>query len=333
MVSSYQGRVPSRHQRRSVSVPFLVHCCVMVILACTGAVHAADSEAPAEDPPVWDHDAIAEGGPSIEPDDPDRALVWSSIGIAIDLPRGIGTTSRLPNSDVTLERDDGHDSPRFQAALAVTNLLDEPKKTLAEGLPNYLDWSSFDDTFRLRSVGGVKKTARSLTRLYRSKTDGVWLSGVHIRVVFEFDQLDVRVVSDRLNPTQLAKEVAALSAIRAITSAEWFRLPPRRDWRKELEGRRVELQEGGITKYVVAFCEDGRYRFVSPSGKRLSPHARVGNVPAEGQWGLAYSTMWAGTRGVWIAERLSLDDRVHLGPFGSTEQPPPYKEAGELCAR
>lgn len=250
-----------------------------------------------------------------------RTLLFSCLGVAIDLPRGFSASGGPRDLDgVVVEiaslgaNDDGE--------IAIAGHIDaaraefEPSFELSP--PEAETLIQIDgDELRGTAVGPAKSTQNRVYRIFREeKRSGlrgavVTADGLHT-LHFNF--------IGSLSPAQLESRLVPLMKVRSMSAAEIAIAPLPEDMAPLLVDRIVPLEKDG-SKHELVLCKNGTYSTSVP----------VGDLAQKGTWRMSLNTLWI-SHVHFLADGIYNDlAGIRVGPFGTTTQKPPFAPAGARC--
>lgn len=261
--------------------------------------------------------------------DPDRTLYWSCLGVALEIPRGIGAQSGAGDLEgLVLEVYEDSEQPTLFGRIVATRLEWSAGETLKEGVG---DWAfrHDGDQWPLRALRPAR-TAGKLVRQTFVATEGTLSVVRALRVLDDgLHQIRFDLASPVADAKAIERRVAPLLKLRPITPAEFDEL--RRvvelpDWSKRLADRRLPMKLGA-TAYSLVLCADGRYLATDATGV----DAVLPELPARGTWRILYDTIQIDDPKRWRVGGVYLEhDRIEIGHFGHAVGHGPF-EPVERC--
>jgi hypothetical protein len=250
-----------------------------------------------------------------------RTLLFSCLGVAIDLPKGLSASGGPRDlSGVVVEivslgaADDGE--------IAIAGHIDgsraefEPSFELSS--PEAETTIQIDgDELRGTAVGPAKTTKNRVYRVFREdKRSGlrgsvVTADGLHT-LRFNF--------IGQLSPSQLENRLLPLMKVRPMTAAEIKLAPLPEDMTPMLVDRVLPLEKDG-SKHELVLCKNGTYRLSAP----------VGDLAQNGTWRMSLNTLWI-SHAQFLADGVyHVADGIRIGMFGTTTTKPPFAPAAGRC--
>jgi hypothetical protein len=297
--------------------------CVVAIACACGSREAPPAPpaiahiAPADaQPPVvpdadtWSHDAC--NGVEIAAADRERAMLWSCLGVALDLPPGIAAANGYSDMDGLIVELDGGD--RLAARVVAERLVGSADAELASIGPPDSDFTP---------SGPVVRTHSTIQRSYRDP-ESRRVAVIQDRVLDDrLHVMHTSITSESVSLRELQAAAAPLLRIRAMTAAEIAEAAKHAtidDWDALLVDKLL-----AIDGHEVVLCRDGRYRLDRPWG----------DLAAQGRWRRSHDTLelTASKRAPAVGGLYHDNHGIRVGPFGSTATDGPFPDAGDRCKR
>jgi hypothetical protein len=259
---------------------------------------------------------------SIEATTSPRALLFSCLGVAIDVPRGIsaeGGPRELDGIVVEIASVGAADDGEVALAGHITATRSEFEPSFELSSPDTETIIQIDgDELRGTAVAPAKRTKNRVHRVFREGDRSglrgavVTPDGLH---TLRFSFISV------LSPGELEKRVTKLLTVRPMTAAEIEIAPLPADMQPAIVDRVLPLEKDD-SKHELVLCKNGTYHLTAP----------VGEIAQRGTWRMSLNTLWISHKH-FLADGVFDDVQgIHVGMFGTTTTKPPFPPAGNRCA-
>lgn len=280
---------------------------------------AGDAAVTVDEPPGPQLDACDQV--SIEATATPRALLFSCLGVAIDLPNGLSASGGPRDLDgvvVEIVAQGAADDGAIAIAGHIGGARAEFEPSFELSSPDAETLIQIDgDELRGTAVGPAKRTKNGVYRVFREGTR----SGLRGAVVTadKLHTLRFNFIAE-LSPAQLESRLLPLMKVRPMTAAEIKLAPLPADMTAVLVDRVLPLEKDGSTHELV-LCKGGAYHLSAP----------VGELAQHGTWRMSLSTLWVGHKHFLADGVHETASGIHVGMFGTTTSKPPFTPAGHRC--